>query len=64
MEFWVTICQGKKGNCLLKFGWAEARKHSSVEEAIKYELSQIRKALGKAHINDAGELVEKVEKET
>ena len=34
-------------------------KHASYEEAIEFEISQINKALTKAHINEEGKLVEK-----
>ena len=40
---------------------AEVRsgKHASVEEAIEYEISQLRKALGRLHIDPDGRLAER-----
>ena len=34
-------------------------KHKSYEEGIKYEITQIKKALMGLHINDEGKLVER-----
>jgi hypothetical protein len=34
-------------------------KHASLEEAIGYELSQIKKALDSIHISDNGQLVDR-----
>lgn len=37
----------------------KAGKHPSMEVAIEYELSQLKKALEKVHINKSGKLVKR-----
>ena len=37
----------------------ESGKHESFEDALKYEIDQLRSALGKVHIDNEGHLVDR-----
>ena len=52
----LTFVEGNYEDLLAE---VQSGKHPTVEAAIEYELSQLKKALEKLHINPEGDLVER-----